>query len=200
MVLLANLKPQSIYLFLFRKNSNTAGWFGQGHAVRLIKYSDLGNYDNEPNKLGVGSVADKSVFQLLGGGGTMIDGSTAITLAGTNYIVVKYSFNATTTEVSAFINPDPTAVEPTPSFTNIHNQIFSFDGVYFAIGQNSTQADVDDLHVGDSWNVVTPGVAPLVALATAQITNAATISAAEGEIDLEYNVFPTNASIPITAK
>jgi hypothetical protein len=190
----------SIYLsYLYRKNVNTAGWFGQGPVVQLIKYSGLSNYDNEINKLGVGCLGNKTVFQIVGSGSNTYDSPTTITLGGTYFVVVKYDFATTSTGVSVFINPDPTANEPTPTFTNSYNQNFSFDGVYFALGEGNGQADIDEIHVGN-WNDVTPDAASLVALTSTTITGVSDISTNGTAIDLNYDFSPLNASTPVTAK
>ncbi len=194
----------SVYLsYLFRKNSNTASWYGNGPVVQLIKYSNQNDYDAELNKLGVGVFGDETVFQILGGAnnsGDRFNSSTAFALSTTYFVVVKYTFAATSTTVDVFINPSVTAAEPTATFSSTFSKTYEFDAVYFGLGNGSNQGNIDEIHVGDTWNEVTPDDAVATALTSVSITGVSTISTDGGELDLTYIAFPANATLPLSAK
>lgn len=192
----------SVYLsFLFRKTVNTAGWYGNGPVVQLVRYSNQGNYDNEPNKLGVGVFDNKTAFQIASGGSTKFLSTTPFTLGTVYFVVVRYDFNASSTDVKVFINPSVSSAEPaSPTFSNTYNLNYSFDGVYFGLGDGNNQANIDEIHVADTWDAVTPDAAAPTPLSGVQITNANAITTDGGEIDLTYTTFPANATTPISSK
>jgi len=194
----------SVYLsYLFRKNSNTASWYGNGPVVQLIKYSNQNNYDAELNKLGVGVFGNETVFQILGGAnnsGDRFTSSTAFALSTTYFVVVKYTFAAASTTVDVFINPSVTAAEPTATFSSTFSKTYEFDAVYFGLGNGSNQGNIDEIHVGDTWNEVTPDDIVATALTSVSITGVSNISTDGGELDLTYIAFPANATLPLRAK
>lgn len=194
----------SVYLsFLFRKNGETAGWFGNGPVVQLIQHlSNLDNYDGNINKLGVGVFGNSSNFQIVtgNGNGNKFNSSTSVAYGTTYFVVTKYTFGVSSTTVDVYINPDPKLSEPTATFSNTYNQVFSFSGVYFALGEGNNQAEIDEINLGETWEDVTPDAAGPVALTDATITGVTNISSNGASLDLGYNFEPANATVPVAAK
>ncbi len=146
--------------FLFKKIKDAAGWYNNGPVVQLINSNEsLSNYDNNINKLGVGSFSDKKVLQLATGvnNGLKFDGTTTFNYGEVIFVVVKYTFNASSTKVDVFQNPNDALPEPnTASFSQTYNQVFSFNGIYFALGSDANGGALDEIRLAQTWDDVTP--------------------------------------------
>ena len=101
-----------------------------------------------------------------GGGGATYASNTGMTLFSTNFFVVAYTFNPSTTDdsVSLWVNPTPGGSMPAADVTVIANSgtvdaaNLQVLGLKANSGATAGNWVFDTLRIGDTWADVTPSV------------------------------------------
>ncbi len=103
-----------------------------------------------------------------GGSGASYASSAGFTLNSTNFFVVAYTFNPSTTDdsVSLWVNPTPGGSLPVADVTVVANSgtvdAANLQVIGFKANSGATAGNwvVDTLRIGDTWADVTPSVVP----------------------------------------